>query len=383
MGERKLKAWVAAGLIDGATANRISDWEAEHSRPMALWAVVGIAALSIGLGVISLVAANWDAISGEMRLALHAALMVGMAAVLWGMGDQPERRSSPLFEAGIFVLGLLGLTFLGHLGQVYQTTSPAWLALAVWLALFTPMLLGQGQGWLTASMMVAGAVGLAWSRAENDEWGHMLTRHSPALIRTAVECVAPMGLAVLAAWRGATGSRDEFWRRLGQLTVGYAVVTVTLLVILCAFDRWPGHDEDGVVRTALGTSALLLGAVGASLWRLDRSVGAAAAGAALGLAGLVLIAAYPLSGGEFAPGLLFLGFWAGLAMAALHAGQRGLFQLAIAIVALRLTLLSFEETGGLLMSGTGLIAGGIVTLGIAWGAMRLSRAFAPAKGGHR
>ena len=383
MGERKLKAWVAAGLIDGATASRIRDWEAQHSRPLALWAVVGIAALSIGLGVISLVAANWDAIPGETRLALHAALMVAMAGVLWGIRDQPGRRSWPLFDAGIFVLGLLGLAFLGHLGQVYQTTSPAWLGVAVWLALFAPVLLTQGQGWLTASMMVAGAVGLAWSRAENDEWGHTLTSHSPALIRTTVECVAPMGLAVIAAWCGVSGSRGEFWRRLGQLTVAYAVATVTLLVIFSAFEDWAAHDEGGVVRTALGTAALLLGGASVSLWRLNRTTGGAAAGAALGLSGLVLIAAYPLSGGGLAAGLLFLGFWAGLALAALHAEHRGLFQMAVAIFALRLIILSFEEAGGLLMSGAGLIAGGVLTLTVAWTAMRLSRAFAPNRRGQR
>lgn len=52
MAERNLKAWQAAGLIERATAARIRAYEAEHARPYALWAMVGLASLSIGLGVI-------------------------------------------------------------------------------------------------------------------------------------------------------------------------------------------------------------------------------------------------------------------------------------------------------------------------------------------
>jgi uncharacterized membrane protein len=124
MAERKLKAWVAAGLIDAAAADRIRAWEAQHSRPLAIWAVVGVAALSIGLGVISLVAANWAAIDGETRLALHGALMVGLGAALWALLAPGGERTRRWGEAGIFVYAALGLGFLGHVGQVYQTTSP-------------------------------------------------------------------------------------------------------------------------------------------------------------------------------------------------------------------------------------------------------------------
>ena len=48
MSERKLKAWVEAGLIDAPTADNIRTWEASHSRPIALWALIGL-----GAGVVS------------------------------------------------------------------------------------------------------------------------------------------------------------------------------------------------------------------------------------------------------------------------------------------------------------------------------------------
>ncbi|MEL6738860.1 MAG: DUF2157 domain-containing protein, partial [Pseudomonadota bacterium] len=61
-------------------------------------------------------------------------------------------------------------------------------------------------------------------------------------------------------------------------------------------------------------------------------------------------------------------------------GWRGVFQLAVAAIALRLIILSFELASDLLLSGFGLILSGLLILGIAWGAYRVSREFAPVSG---
>src|SRR3546814_19684478 len=75
-----------------------------------------------------------------------------------------------------------------------------------------------------------------------------------------------------------------------------------------------------------------------------------------------------------------MALWVGIAAAALHAGWRGVFQMAVAVVALRLIVLSFELASDLLTSGFGLIVAGLMILGIAWGALRISRQFAPRTG---
>jgi hypothetical protein len=53
------------------------------------------------------------------------------------------------------------------------------------------------------------------------------------------------------------------------------------------------------------------------------------------------------------------------------------FQVAVAVLALRLIVLSFELASDLLGSGIGLILAGVATLGIAWLAVRISRQYAP------
>lgn len=384
MAERKLKAWVAAGLIDAGTADRIRAWEAEHSRPVALWAVIGLAALSIGLGVISLVAANWAAIDGETRLTLHALLLIGLGAALWSLLAQGGERAHRWAEAGIFVFAMLGLGFIGHLGQVYQTSAPTWMAIGLWLGLFAPLLLGGGRGWLSAALLGAGCIALPWMRFGDPALGFSAGPAGPGLIRGAIECSAPVFLAPLGAYACARYhndalSRPFFWRRLEQIGFAYAVISVSLFVIGSGLGNWAGHDAAGNVDTALIAVAGMLGLAALALWRSDRSLAGSAGAAVLGMLAAAILGADRLAGHGLAVGLLFMALWAGMAGAALHAQARWAFQLAVAIVAMRLIILAFEEAGGLLASGIGLILGGLLILGVAWGAMRISRHFAPAQ----
>jgi uncharacterized membrane protein len=94
---RKLEAWYKAGLIDRATADRITEYEDQNSRPLALWAIIGIGALAIGLGLISVVAANWDDIPGMLRLAIHFALLIAAAASLMWKRSRENANDNSFF----------------------------------------------------------------------------------------------------------------------------------------------------------------------------------------------------------------------------------------------------------------------------------------------
>ena len=82
----------------------------------------------------------------------------------------------------------------------------------------------------------------------------------------------------------------------------------------------------------------------------------------------------------WAGSLFFCLLWGAVAAAAIHAGWRRLFQLAVTLVALRIIILSFELNDDLLGSGVGLILSGLFAMAVAWGTIRLSRRYAPARG---
>ena len=129
MSARKIAKWHEAGVIDAATRDRLLAYEAGHARPLALWAVWGIGALAIGLGFVSVVAANWEEIPGLLRLTVHLALIAGLLALLFLREERLAAKSPWAVEALAFITAALGLTFPFNI----VLGVPLYLELARWL----------------------------------------------------------------------------------------------------------------------------------------------------------------------------------------------------------------------------------------------------------
>lgn len=370
MSERKLKAWQEAGLIDAATAEGIRKWEAQHERPLALWSIVGIAALAIALGLISVVAANWDAISGTARLAIHIVLLAGAAGLLWWKRDAHPMAS----ETGIFLFAALGLTFFGHVGQVYQTSSPLWQPLAAWLLLFSPVLLLFGRGWLSATGWFAGLAGTLQAYADH-LFGNGEINVSPALWG-ALTALPVLVVAFAAAMRSRS-LRPDFWRRLEQVALIYAVAGTSAMLIVSAFNRGVWDSDDGLGFTACLVQSAIAAVAAAITLAVRPSPSGKGVALVLAAGAIANLMGYALAGSGVAAAVLFMMFWLAIAAAALHGGWRPVFQFAVAVIALRLIILSFELADDLLGSGLGLILAGAITLGIAFAAVKVSKNFAP------
>ena len=71
--DRKLAQWREAGLLDEAAAARIAEFEHRSHRPVLLYALGGLGALTVGIGIVSIVAANWEAISRQSKLGIDLA----------------------------------------------------------------------------------------------------------------------------------------------------------------------------------------------------------------------------------------------------------------------------------------------------------------------
>jgi uncharacterized membrane protein len=377
MSARKIATWHDAGLIDAATRDRLLAYEESHARPLALWAVFGIGALAIGLGLVSVVAANWEDIPGQLRLAVHFALIAGGLAALFLREERIAATSPWAVEALLFITAALGLTFFGHLGQVYQTSSPLWKPLAVWLALFAPLLLLMGRSWPSALAVLGGSVWCAWEYVTaSTGYDRMRDPGLGWLMWLAFITALPIMFAPLAAGMRARSPRPDFWRRLEQLALAYAVAGASFACAIASADAFGegGLTEKWASMAVSGAVALLAG-IGVVLAR--PIVSGRMAGAIIAGAGVALPLAYLLDDLTVPAAALFMALWVGIAAAALVAGWRGVFQLSVGVIALRLIILSFELASDLLLSGFGLILSGFMILGVAWVAVRVSKTFAP------
>lgn len=382
MSERKIKTWQDAGLIDADIAERIRAWEVENKRPLGLWAIIGLGALTIGLGIVSVVAANWDAIPGELRLGIHFMLMTGCAAFLWLYLPTAARKNDYFNDGLLFVAAVLGLTFFGHIGQVYQTSSPLWQPLLAWLVIFSPLLLLFGRGWPVAGLWLVGLLGTAWSHADEYGslwlWGSHASQPSyPKLYWGLIAC-PPMVVAAFAAVLRERSARPLFWRLLEQLAVATILAGITVVIIV---GGWESRSHGMLGSVAIQSLAVIGAATAIFVARRTRSgqatAGILAVAALLHFAQALLVDLHGSIRGPWLSALFFLILWGAVAVGALFAGWRRMFQGAIALLALRIIILSFELNGDLLGSGLGLILSGAFAMFVALVTVKISRRYAP------
>ena len=366
--DRKLDEWQAAGLIDSSAAEAIRAHEAEVARPIALWATIGIGLFALALGVVLLVAAGWDMIPAGVKLGVHWAMTAAAAAVVW----QARRQQRDwLGEGALFLLAALVLAGVALQGQIYQVTSPVWQALGWWALLVTPAILVAGCTRLTAygwaGMLAVLATAYAAETGASGALGDILADNLPAAL--------PPGLVLLSLWLGA-----------GAFATGVREAGLALLLggASLAHFAWPiaVSEADAANMAARLPFALGLAAFGVAF---AGRLGAAAAGVVrtclIAAAVATALAAAVPHPDALAPRLFgafaFFAMWGAVGKAAHDGGWRVLFGIAIGMIAVRLFIVYVELFGGLALTGLGLIAGGLLLIGLtlAWAkVMRRGRA---------
>ncbi|MBS0525986.1 MAG: DUF2157 domain-containing protein [Proteobacteria bacterium] len=379
--EHFTRRWQAAGLIDGDLAARIVAWEAAHRRPVFLWAVAGMGALALSLGIMAIVGANWEDIPAWLKLAVDLGLNVACAVavfVCWRR-NWPWRR-----ELAALLLFALVLSGIALIGQVYQLQSAPWRALVLWLAITTPFLALTSYSRLTGVIWVIAAV-TTWFVAEEalrDVFAYLsgtawIFSHHLALMGYLAACA----MIVIAILRGLWPPAREQAGPMERLAWAGLIAASTVTVSIGWIDSREGPLLGPILLAALATLP-----AGLAVWLGDERTERAPLLALL-IGSLVIwslgLAVAPMGGksGDLVRALLFIVYWIGIGAAAARASRRGLFGLAFTMVGLRLLILYFEAIGGLTATGLGLIGGGVLCLLLAAIGWRLTRGVASRTGG--
>ena len=380
--EHYARKWQGAGLIDTQAVDRILAWEASRRQPVWLWAVTGIGALAIALGVMAIIGANWESIPDGLKLGVDLAvttLCAGAVFVSWRRVHVWRR------EIASFLLFALVLAGIALIGQVYQLQSDPWHAMVLWLVLCTPFLA------LTAFTRFNGAI---WTIAVVTTWFLLDEPVYSALARLHVVVphhkhwdsgyfislqayLAACGMMVVAAAR-------DLWppaRRQADLILKLALAGMVVACSLTAAFSWR-TEADVAPWGAIIAAALSTAVAGAVYWPGRTAMERRLVLALLGTSLVVWAAALVLGGVEAKArdlyhALLFIVYWAAIGGLAARAGWRGWFGFAFAMVGLRLLILYFEAIGGLTATGLGLLGGGVLCIALAAIGWRLTRRVAP------
>jgi uncharacterized membrane protein len=371
-----LRRWRSAGLIDDGAAERITAWEAAHRRPLWLWALSGMGALAIGLGLVAVVAANWEEIPAGVKLAaalLLTGLCAGFTAVAWQRDREWPRELGALLLFGL-VIGSIALV-----GQVYQLQSDPWQALVTWLALCTPFLALVTFSRLVGALWFAAAF-LTWFSAYEslERWvGSLAAGAARGDLFNLLLYLPACLLIVVAVLRRRWPPAEEQGELMLKLALAGLIGAVSASMV--AIDSRL-VSQMAPVELWLGTAATLLAAT--SLWVGSSATQRRPAIALLGVSFVAWAAALLLARAwspeqkvvfEALFGLLFIVYWAAIGWLAARAGQRVLFALAFTVIGLRLLILYLEAIGGLTATGFGLIGGGVLCLVLTWLGWRLTR----------
>ncbi len=353
--DRDLDDWQAAGLISAEQARAIRAYEGETRRPYATWAVIGVGLLALALGLVLIVAANWDRIPASLKLGVHFAVTAVAAIAVW---DGVVRQRRWQAEGALFLLGALVLSGLALQGQVYQLIAPIWQMLGWWVLLMTPAILLLGRTRLLAKTLGLMLLWLALTFPMDDHG---------AWQQQAIGLAAAYPFLLLALSLNYD-ARPAFQASLRELGLGALLVGASLTHLV-----WASSISQRQVQDALDMLPIPLAAAAILLFLLSRKPkGGERAVLSTAVVTAFISGAMPLVTlhGEgwhwrFFGALVFAAMWGAVAQAAYAAGWRLLFGLCMGALAVRLFIIYFELFGSLAMTGAGLIVAGVLIIGLA------------------
>lgn len=224
---KSLDNWTAAGLITGAQKESIIAFEEKHSgNARSRWAFYGFLILGasvIGIGLISLIAANWEKIPGGAKLLMDFALLAAVAAYILALD---RRKSDILYDASASLFAFFVLASIGLISQVFHTGGELYQALLFWAVIIFPLSLMTKKGFIPY-LWTAGFLGavIAWWFSKSS-WFYESNAGDESILSLALT------LPFLALFLGGIMSRADVLKRHGGAFKQWALISLLLMIIL-------------------------------------------------------------------------------------------------------------------------------------------------------
>src|SRR5450631_2501007 len=135
--EKSLKRWTAQGLINQNQADNIKQYEDSHAeKSWMLYGCLILGSVIIGIGAISLIAANWSNISDTTKLvADFFTLFVLSVFIVKAWSEEKPLQ----FEILLLTFMLFTLASIGLIAQIYHTNGEFYQALMLWSLITFPL----------------------------------------------------------------------------------------------------------------------------------------------------------------------------------------------------------------------------------------------------
>jgi uncharacterized membrane protein len=349
--DKHLSDWQSQGLLSPEQADRIRQFEADRAPQSRLLTVLTIlAVLSIGLGIISLIAANWNQIPAWFKLFSYFSLMLAQVYALFRWDHKPG-----LVREGLYFLYILSiLAGIGLIAQVFHVPSDGWRGPTLWSVLSLGLMLRAR----TEPSVLLWFAGFTWA------WlGFVFQSSTHEFVRLQCFMASVAVLCIGASWNGHWKLPEP----QRSLTLHLGSLFVLVAGPWCLLARSSQDVRSGIDFAV----AVLLAAVWLFVLarQLKKTLLVAAGIVALGffarwwiadLAQRDLLEQWP----NFLDTIAFTIQLSAMGLFALHWDRGRIFDGLTLLMAARIFTLFFTLFGTLFMTGAGLVIFGIIVLGL-------------------
>jgi uncharacterized membrane protein len=355
--EKLLKQWVANQLITESQAEAIRKFESDKPSSLFFW-FVALGAGVIGLGCISVIAANWKAIPDSLKLLMDFSILfaTGGYAAKEAKGNHPLRYEGVLIFLLIFTLASIGLV-----SQVFHTDGHLYQALLFWAMITSGVMLSSRKlvvpfAWTTG--LFTGVLVFLFT----SPWGRKAFQDNPGPVIASLPFVAALFAILSRAFLGERPQTKAF--RIWVVLLAIGGLFFTEVGFPYSLKKTSSFHLEFYVA---GLAALAIGWSGE--YRMTQKI-------LLWLASIIYVIPFqfPWLLGEIqlpvfrgalhsVTTILALGVFA-VFCATIE--SKKLVQLSLNLIALRFLILYFQALGGLATTGVGLIVSGALIIGLVW-----------------
>jgi uncharacterized membrane protein len=367
---KKTSRWIEAGLLSETQAQNIIAFEKKRGAGRLMKGLYGLGGFAVLIGVLAIIASNWQIIPPYTKLALHLLINSVLAYGIYIF----ERRGKTLArELSVFGLTGLTLTLIALTGQIFHLNGSIAAALVLWMGLCTPFALVYGRTYISLIPWLIGFVGAIFAGI-----GEYIL---PQLNDTdAVVVVVGVCALLPLAFIQAAGSFQNINRPALRKLLFCTGLAGSFIAANTACQIWyDGGLVDSLTAQFMIAGVLAMAAAGVFLIRLPavRDVAQSPDNTRLFLWGGLAVSALPFIFPEVESGLLaaatFIAYWIFLGFMGQRTGRQSLVSISIAVIAIRIYVIYLELFGSMLQTGVGLVFSGLLLMGMVWGARRINK----------
>lgn len=368
---KEIDAWVKQGIITPEQAKLMLEQQVGEKKEGNFFRIIMmLGGLSLVLGILAIIGANWNSIPDAAKLGAHALLSAGLA---FGFYKQREKTG---WARDIFLLLIFGtnLSFIALIGQVFQVQSDPFFAVLIWMLISSPLILAYTTTRFVAYAWIVGTI------IQNTLLFYWLAK-LPAILQNPstgylIVTLVSSVYIVLSNLRGVDERFPLFTKPLRKLGMLSFILSGSMSQILwrLEFDanmhtQYWGNASS--VFVTLGTMALLaiLSYAKKTVWPFKASaVFFGATAIAMLFPALFVHPTIPLVGA-----LSFIAYWLALGYVAHLMDSPRDLDSVVMVISLRLFIIYLELFGTLASTGIGMVIGGLLFIGLGIGTRRVQK----------